>query len=130
MKQRADSRALSEGIAIPVEVTKDKVVIARVGTDGSTVNVTIEAGRVTVAEGPKLKAKFGLKRITFTGTGSVVGSGPELGDWDRNRAKPLPLTVELPLHGVFEFKKLVGGEWEQGPNRLLFVTPQTSEVSL
>ena len=130
MKLRAQSPALREGVAIPVEVTKERVVIARVGPDGSTVNVTIEAGRVTIAEAGKLKAKFGLKRVTFTGTGSVVGSGPELGDWDRNRAKPLPLTVELPLNGVFEFKKLVGGEWELGPNRLLFVTNESGDVAL
>ena len=47
-----------------------------------------------------------------------------------NKAKPLPLTVELPLNGAFEFKRIVKGEWEQGANRLLFVTDTTSDVSL
>jgi hypothetical protein len=130
MKQRAGSAALRQGVAIPVDVTKDRVVIARVAADGSTMNVTIEAGRVTVADAPKLAVKLGMKRVTFTGNGSIVGSGPELGDWDRNRARALPLTVELPLNGVFEFKKLVSGEWEQGANRLLFVTSETGAVGL
>ena len=130
MKLRADSPALREGIAVPVEVTKDRVVIARVAPDGSTVNVKVEAGRVTLEETAKAIIPRGSRRVTFTGTGSIVGSGAELGDWDRKRARPLPLTVDLPLNGAFEFKRLVNGEWEAGPNRLLFVTPSTSNVAL
>ena len=73
----------------------------------------------------------GTKRVTFTGTGSVVGSGPRAGRLgSARRRRPLPLTVDLPLNGVFEFKRIVDGEWEAGPNRLLFVTAQTSSVSL
>lgn len=130
MKQRAESAAVREGVAIPVEVSRDRLVIARVAPDGSTMNVTVEGGRVTVADAPKRSVMKGSRRVTFTGVGSVVGSGPELGDWDRNKARALPLTVELPLNGVFEFKRIVSGEWEQGPNRLLFVTDETRDVSM
>ena len=122
MKLRAASAALCLGRAVPVEVTKDRVVIARVAPDGSTVNVKIEAGKVTLKDGPPLAMPVGTRRITFSGGGSIVGSGAELGDWDKKNARPLPLTVDLPLNGVFEFKRIVNGEWETGPNRLLFVT--------
>lgn len=131
MKLRAELPALSTGAALPVEVSKDRVVIARIAADGTTVNVTVEKGLVTVTPAPAsplaLLAQWrtGARKITVTipGKGSVVGSGPELGDWDRKKARPLPLTVALPEWGVFEFKRLVDGEWEPGPNRLLFVTP-------
>lgn len=129
MKVRAESAALRDGVAVPIEVTKDRVVIARIAADGSAVNVKVEAGRVTFEEGAKTTIPRGTKRVTFTGTGSVVGSGAELGDWDAKKARPLPLTVDLPLNGAFEFKRIVNGEWEAGANRLLFVTPGTSNVS-
>lgn len=122
MKLRAASPSLSSGRAVPVEVTKGRVVIARVAPDGSTVNVKIEAGKVTFEGAPSLALPSGTRRVTFSGTGSIVGSGAELGDWDKKNAKPLPLTVDLPLNGVFEFKRLIEGEWEAGANRLLFVT--------
>lgn len=130
MKRRVASAALSEGAAVPVQVTKDRVVIARVAADGSTVNVTIEGGRVSVEDAPPASIKRGTKRVTFTGTGSVVGSGEEFGDWDRKNARPLPLTIDLPLNGVFEFKRIIDGDWEPGANRLLFVTSTTSVVAL
>jgi len=130
MKLRADSPALRDGVAFPVEVTKDRVVIARVAPDGSTVRVKIEGGKVTLEEGARTAIPRGSKRVTFTGTGSVVGSGPELGDWDPKKARPLPLTVDLPLNGTFEFKRIINGEWESGANRLLFVTPQTASLAL
>lgn len=130
MKLRADSPALRDGIAVPIEVTKERVVIARVAPDGSTVNVKIEAGRVTLEEGAKTVIPRGTRRVTFTGAGAIVGSGPELGDWDRAKARPLPLTVDLPLNGAFEFKRIINGEWEAGANRLLFVTPSTAIVAL
>ena len=130
MKLRADSPALRDGVAVPIEVTKDRVVIARVAPDGSTVRVKIEGGKVTLEDAAKTVIPRGTKRVTFTGTGSIVGSGPELGDWDAKKARPLPLTVDLPLNGAFEFKRIVNGEWEAGPNRLLFVTKDTASVSL
>ena len=123
MKVRANSVALREGVAVPVEVTTDRVVIARVAADGSTMNVKIEGGRVSVDEGPKTSVQHGARRVTFSGTGSVVGSGAEFGDWDRKSAKPLPYSVDLPVNGVFEFKRIINGEWETGANRLLFVSP-------
>lgn len=130
MKLRAESAALREGVAVPVEVSKDRVVIARVAPDGTTVNVKIEAGRVTLEEAKPSQPPKGTKRVTLSGPGSVVGSGPEFGDWDRAKAKPLPMTLDLPLNGVFEFKRIINGEWEAGPNRLLFVTAQTTGIAL
>jgi hypothetical protein len=130
MKLRAESSALSQGVAVPLEVSRDRVVIARIAPDGTTVNVTIEAGRVSLSDAPPRKLEQGVKRVTFTGAGSIVGSGAEFGDWDRKKAKALPLSVELPLNGVFEFKRIINGEWEAGPNRLLFVTAETSSFAL
>lgn len=130
MKLRADSFALREGAAVPIAVSKERVVIARIAPDGTTVNVKIEAGRVTLEEAERSQVPKATKRVTLSGTGAVVGSGPEFGDWDRTRAKPLPLTVDLPLNGAFEFKRIINGKWEAGPNRLLFVTDQTASISL
>lgn len=63
--------------------------------------------------------------VTFDGEGYVVGSGPELGDWRPEKSVRLPATLQLPVGGVFEFKRLtrdIGGvRWEPGPNRLLLV---------
>ena len=44
------------------------------------------------------------------------------------RARPLPLTVDLPEPGVFEFKRIVNGDWEPGPNQLLFVHERSEHV--
>jgi hypothetical protein len=69
------------------------------------------------------------RAITFEGPAGtrLVGSGPELGDWNPTRARPLPLTVELPEGGVFEFKAVrsEGAKvvWAEGANGLLFVEP-------
>lgn len=132
MKQRAGSVALSSGASLPVLVDGSKLVIARIAADGTTVHVTVEKGVVTVTPAPPSSPalidqwRTGARKITVTipGKGSVVGSGPELGDWDRKKARPLPLTVELPESGVFEFKRLIDGEWEPGPNQVLFVSPR------
>lgn len=137
MAQRAASVPLREGAAVPVEVSPTRVVIARIAPDGATVNVTVEAGQVRVAKAAPSPTwlvdqwRTGAKKraVTFRGEGAVVGSGPELGDWDRAKARPLPVTLELPLQGAFEFKRLINGEWEQGPNRVLFVTETTTEVA-
>lgn len=77
----------------------------------------------------KAQWRSGAKKrsVTFEGpAGSlVVGSGPELGDWNPAKALKLPLTVELPTGGVFEFKAIRReGErvvWDQGPNGALLV---------
>ncbi len=138
MARRAQSLALSEGAAVPVEVSAERVVIARIAPDGTTVNVKVEAGQVTVSDAarsnPALVTQWrtGAKtqRVQLTGRGSVVGSGGELGDWDRRKARPLPVTLELPVNGVFEFKRIIDGEWEAGPNRLLFVGDAPVEIAL
>lgn len=66
------------------------------------------------------------RAVTFDGEGYVVGSGPELGDWRPEKSVRLPVTLKLPVGGVFEFKRLtrdVGGvRWEPGANRLLTVS--------
>ncbi|MEW5738733.1 MAG: alpha-amylase family glycosyl hydrolase [Myxococcota bacterium] len=67
-----------------------------------------------------------LREVTFDGEGHVVGSGPELGDWMPEKAVRLPVTLKLPVGGVFEFKRLTregaAVKWEPGANRLLTVT--------
>lgn len=64
--------------------------------------------------------------VTFDGEGFLVGSGPELGDWKPDRAARLPVTLPLPVGGVFEFKRITrearGVRWEPGANRLLVVS--------
>jgi hypothetical protein len=69
--------------------------------------------------------------VTFDGEGFVVGSGPELGDWKPERAVRLPVTLALPVGGVFEFKRVTRGargvDWEPGANRLL-VVPEGAEA--
>lgn len=131
MALRAKSPAIREGAAVPIFCSAEKLVVARVAADGTTVHVTVEGGKVSIDDAPlssthvfeQWRTGARKREVTLTGTGTVVGSGPELGDWDKRRAQPLPLTVELPVGGVFEFKRLVAGEWEPGPNQLLFVEP-------
>lgn len=59
----------------------------------------------------------------------LVGSGPELGDWNSERAVPLPADVALPTSGVFEFKAIrrEAGKvvWASGPNGQLLVERAT-----
>lgn len=137
MAQRRATPALRDGAALTTSLTATRVTIARIAEDGSTSVVTVENGRTTVTPGPRsdpaliTQWRTGAKtqRVTFTGKGLVVGSGPELGDWNRAHAVPLPVTLELPLSGVFEFKRIIDGEWEAGPNRTLLVTPATTEVT-
>lgn len=69
------------------------------------------------------------RSITFEGPADtlVVGSGPELGDWNPARARALPVTLELPQGAVFEFKgvRREGARvvWADGENGVLFVEP-------
>jgi hypothetical protein len=71
-----------------------------------------------------------MRAITFEGPpgARLVGSGPELGDWNPARARPLPVTLELPQGAVFEFKavRLDGAKvrWAEGANGLVHVEPQ------
>jgi glycosidase len=55
----------------------------------------------------------------------IVGSGPELGDWDPAKA-PRGGAISLPLGGAFAFKVVVVGEdgtatWQSGENRFHLV---------
>ncbi|GMU60768.1 MAG: hypothetical protein AMXMBFR34_25310 [Myxococcaceae bacterium] len=81
----------------------------------------LQARAASESKGEKTRA------VTFDGEGYVVGSGPELGDWKPDRSVRLPATLQLPVGGVFEFKRLTrdlaGVRWEPGVNRLLTVTP-------
>ncbi|WP_426753896.1 alpha-amylase family glycosyl hydrolase [Myxococcus sp. Y35] len=66
----------------------------------------------------------------------LVGSGPELGGWKAERAlRPGPdgFSLSLPVGAVFEYKLLRDGasgklDWEDGDNRLLFVTEGTEPL--
>jgi len=73
----------------------------------------------------------------------MVGSGPELGDWqasggvqlERRSDDTFGATAELPVGGAFAFKLVMqradGSElWEPGDNRHLFVASGTSRVEL
>ncbi len=125
-RERATSPALREGATVVLEADARHVLFARVAPDGATVHVRVEDGRVTVTDAPDTPREVLVVRArahTFEGTGRVVGSGAALGDWDPRRALTLPATVELPVRGVFEFKYLVDGEFEPGPNRVLYVAP-------
>lgn len=77
------------------------------------------------------------RSITFEGPPGtfVVGSGPELGDWNPAKALRLPVTVELPEQGVFEFKAIrrEGDRviWDSGANGALLVgEPGRERVTL
>jgi hypothetical protein len=54
----------------------------------------------------------------------IAGSGPELGDWNPNKA-PRAGSIELPRGAVFAFKPVVvtpaGATWADGDNRYVFV---------
>jgi hypothetical protein len=72
--------------------------------------------------------------VTFEGPPGafVVGSGPELGNWNPARALPLPTTIELPVFAAFEVKALrrkgTQTVWARDPNAVVFVdatTPRT-----
>lgn len=136
MKARRESPALREGAAVTTELSDARVTISRIAPDGSTVAVTVEKGQTRVAPAPRSDPSLvtqwrtgaRTQRVTFTGKGAVVGSGPELGDWNRARAVPLPVALDLPLGGVFEFKRILDGDWEPGANRVILVTPELTDV--
>lgn len=71
-------------------------------------------------------------RVTFNGTGGkVVGSGNELGDWNPANAPHLPVTLELPVGGVFELKFISdSGAWAEGDNHVVFVKSEPFSVDL
>ncbi len=71
-------------------------------------------------------------RVTFNGTGGkVVGSGHELGDWNPSRAPAVPVTLELPVGGVFEFKFISdSGAWAEGENHVIIVKSEPFAVDL
>ena len=55
--------------------------------------------------------------------GFAPGPARGLDDWGKAKALKLPVTVELPCGGVFEFKRIINGEYEAGPNHVLFIAP-------
>lgn len=92
----------------------------------ATHELRIERGEISLRSSPQPspRASGSLRRKhTFAGEGFVTGSGPELGDWDKAKALKLPVTVELPVGGVFEFKRIIDGQYEPGPNHVLFIAP-------
>ena len=66
----------------------------------------------------------------------LVGSGPELGGWKPERSlRPGPggFSLSLPVGAVFEYKLVRDGaggtfDWEDGDNRLLFVSEGTGPL--
>lgn len=129
MQRRRASAALREGVAIPSEVRDDRVVFLRATSGGEAVELVVTRTGVEVRPAPRVDParvahwQRGDDRVelTFSGSGALVGSGPELGDWTLAKARPLPVTLALPRSGVFEFKLVRDGRFEDGPNRLLHV---------
>jgi hypothetical protein len=115
--------ALLEGQARPdVEPVPPGVTVRTVAGDFSA-----------LAKKAQVLSKGELTRpVTFDGEGYVVGSGPELGDFRPDKSVRLPATLQLPVGGVFEFKRLtrdIGGvRWEPGANRLLLVPDGNSPL--
>lgn len=76
---------------------------------------------------PQWRTGVKKRSVTFEGPPGafVVGSGPEFGDWNPARGLKLPVTLELPIGGAFEFKAIRrDGErtiWDSGANGTLFV---------
>lgn len=134
-----------------VRVTADQLAIISVGS--ATADIALPTGvsmrelippagrsrvRVFVSElsPERFRARFdsasaaqrgsNLVEVNFVGPAgvSVVGSGPELGDWKPERALPLPAKVRLPKGAVFEFKALRVApqvKWASGANGVLWV---------
>src|SRR5262249_46487840 len=125
----ADARTLSLVRYAPTERARIDV--------GPQVRITFERGDFR-AEGERARRQWltrgGRRRMAVPGAGGavVVGSGPELGAWKLDKALPLPAQADLPVGGVFELKVVSRGQWEPGPNRVLFVGdgPGPLEVSL
>lgn len=133
MKARRASAALRDGVAVPSEVTEDRVVFLRATDTGEAVEVAVTRQAVEVRPAAAVatervrhwRAGDELLEVAFSGEGAIVGSGPELGDWSLAKAKALPVRLRLPRHGAFEFKLVRDGRFEDGPNRLLHVTAPT-----
>ena len=89
--------------------------------------------RVAVCFGERKEgatAPTGKRQVRFTGPPGlfVVGSGPELGDWNPAKPVPLPATLELPVGGAFVFKGYQPAapeteRWSKGEDQVLFVAP-------
>ena len=116
MKQRSEM----EPVFFVTAADEKHVVIV-----SSTHELRVENGVTTLRPSPRPspQGRGSLRKHTFDGVGLLTGSGPELGDWDKSKALKLPVTLELPVNGVFEFKRIINGEYEAGPNHVLFVNP-------
>ncbi len=158
---RRRSAALSEGttriayadqknVALVREAGRQVAVIL-VGQDGWSPPAALELppcrivvphgfARIAVCSGERkdaAPAPNGTRQVRFTGPPglSVVGSGPELGDWNPAKAVPLPATFELPVSGVFVFKgyRPTAPEterWSQGEDEVLFVVPGSASLDV
>jgi hypothetical protein len=129
MRRRAASAALRDGVAMPESIDGQRASFVRATDSGDAVRVVVEAGAVRLEPAPAVSPERvaawrtggDLVDVRLEGQGAVVGSGPELGDWQLARARLLPVTLALPRFGVFEFKLVRGGRFEDGPNRVLLV---------
>jgi hypothetical protein len=133
MRERLASAPLREGGVAVRALQGDRLTLIRMTKSGEAVEVIIERGVVRVQPSPPVAPELyeqwrsGSKKrpVRFDGEGFVVGSGPELGDWNRERAVKLPVTLDLPVNGVFEFKRLTPArEWEPGDNQVIVTAPE------
>ncbi len=160
LKLRAKDRAISEGttriayadkknVAIVREAGREQAVVL-VGQDGWSPPASLDLppcriivphgfARIAVCFGERkgAAAPTGTRQVRFTGSAglSVVGSGPELGDWNPAKAVALPATFELPVSGVFVFKGYrpsspESERWSKGEDEVLFVAPGSASLDV
>lgn len=139
-----------KNVAIVREAGREQAVIL-VGQDGWSPPASLDLppcrivvphgyARIAVCFGVRKSATpppSGLRTVHLAGPEgtSVVGSGPELGDWNPATAVTLPATLELPVSGVFVFKgyRPTAPEterWSKGDDEVLFVAPGNAALDV
>ncbi len=160
LSRRRAHPSLDHGVPKVLSVDGDHLLLARVSTQEVALTCVWRAGshqvtafgqvvRCDTNQTTFLRGTFdvaalehqwrtGAKTVSVSFSGPVgtrlVGSGAELGDWAPAKGQALPVTLELPEGGVFEFKLVRGEagkfEWAGGENQVLFVQAGQGPVSL
>lgn len=92
--------------------------------------VTVRQAREEGAPSPTAASTVRVRFVSRVPSARLVGSGPELGQWQPAKSLPLPVEVDLPVHSAFEFKWLTLAQdgsptWSPHENQFLFVEPTT-----
>ena len=100
--------------------------------EGGRVRVFVREGRAETPEAGTIEVEFVVKGAPGADV-RIVGSGPELGDWDPAKA-PRAGRVALPAGGAFAYKAVVldgaAPVWQDGDNRYLLVTRVAEKVDV